>query len=439
MTELDTLKARLREAKDKLTRRRSKGTEGGEDAHMMGHSKLWNLKLQMAMEHNYALEQRLAWEIETRNLVEQYTRQQIRQLQEILECLLRQQYQQQEQPSQCPPLSTTTASPVPRTETHRHLPFMMSSTQPNSLSPLLTEVMHVQLKFAETMQSLNESVQARESLLTPPPSTRRQRRRQDNPVDDDEDTDDDMLPMATYTHFLDKDDTPPRMHQNASASYTSPSPRPPTTFTSPMQDDVSSSLLFTSPLLGQDSVTPPTDDSKRSVHFMDDLSTPTVGRAISFHDCADDDDDSNDNMQQHVSPPAIPSPVMSPHREGRHAAPSSESSITSSALNRSSFMADFERFRESLKIVASSTSTPPPDQQPRAPLPSTSSTSSAYYPNPVVVSTHSYSKKAEWSLEVQRLCTERALLQLEQRGTPTQLKQLDIEIAYARSQVVKFT
>ncbi|ETV98734.1 hypothetical protein H310_08810 [Aphanomyces invadans] len=425
MTELDALKAQLREAKERLATRKRPNRTYDDSANLKAHpSRLWDLKLQMAMEHNYELEKRLAWEIETRNLVEQYTRQQIRHLQGILEKLLRQLQHQQSQglSASTGPINSNAGQGFP------------SATHTNSLSPLLTEVMHVQLKFAETMQSLNQSVQTRENLLfsTPPHATSRRRRHRE-PEDDDADSDGDVdvLPSPSYTTFLGNKGTLPSMHDASFSSLNGRSSTSrPTTFHSSSNDNhaVSSSLAFTSPLAGPDSATPQTDDSKRSVHFLD--TTPTVGRAISFNDCHDDDDDDNRSTQEPARSTPSTKGVMDDTPADPPGAFVEDSSITSSALNRSSFLEDFDNFRNSLKMTSTVSGTGD-----RAVLHDTYTTPGSFPESPAL----SFTKKAQWSLEAQRLCTERALLQLEGTGTPTQLSQLDDAIAYARSQVVKFT
>ncbi|KAG9398736.1 hypothetical protein AC1031_014523 [Aphanomyces cochlioides] len=386
MTEIAALKEQLRLAKDKLTIRRPSRSRCSYDA-AGSDSRLWNMKLDIAMEQNYALEQRLAWEIEQRNHVEQCTRHQIRQLQEILEALLKQQGNPFSKTSEFVPQTPSFAPLVTTPSTGSYVSF-----QPNNLSPLLTEVMHVQLKFAETMQSLSQSVQTREHLLHPtPPSRQRQ------PIDDsDSDDDAPTLSMATYTQVLNREDTPPSFRNAPSPSHPS-SPVRRTADVSTATGEEVKTPAFMSPWTEQVaseeiSTTPATDESKRSVHFsdFDVMTTPTVGRAISFQDCNDDDEDES-NLG-----------AMTPLET---------SSITSSALNRSSFLAEFDKFRQSLAI--------------KSPSPKKSS--------------DAFSSKAQWSLEAQRLSTERALLKLEQSGTPTQLAELDEAIEFARSHVLKYS
>ncbi|KAF0682815.1 Aste57867_25114 [Aphanomyces stellatus] len=409
--EIDALKEQLRQAMDKLTVRRRRVPQETSN----GHARVWNMKLQMAMEQNHELENRLAWEIEHRTLVEQYTREQIRQLQDILDALLRQQLSSTHQLANfadTPPSQPAPPMPV----AHYYPPQPAPMVAGNNLSPLLTEVMHVQLKFAETMQSLNQSVQTRDHLLfaTPP-------HRHGRPVDDESDDDTTQtLPMTTYTAFLNREDTPP--------SLRSPPPRPPvhpSTMSTPEDhhDDVSTPG-FTSPWHqghhsddeNGNSATPATDESKRSVHFPNAMDTPTVGRAISFQDCNDDDE--SHNSLESCGLDAI---------DG--------GSITSSALDRSSFLAEFNDFRQSLGVAKRLP--PPPSGLPPVAPPSPPSMRAA--PAAAAFTHESYMSKAQWSLEAQRLSAERALLLVEQSGTPTQLQQLDDAIEYARSQVLKFS
>ncbi|EQC33619.1 hypothetical protein SDRG_08724 [Saprolegnia diclina VS20] len=390
MLETDALKEQLRVAKEKLTlHRRPRPTPV--DVYSPD-IRVWEMKLRLALEQNLELEQRLAWEIKQRSVAEKYIQHQIRHLQDMLEAVIE-----------------TSPKTSPRRHAKATASFEDRQVQQN-LSPLLTEVMQVQLKFAETMQQLDHSVHAREKLLQPPMP----RRLHDSFASYSSESDHTAPRMETYTRMLDRE-TP------------SPQHAPPVTMTS----------SSTSPMRPERPMSPQTfRASTAAVHLVqsrieeEDLTTPKIDRSIRFHDCDDDDDETPVHRRvEFVARP--PSPSESAFL-GASMISSSEPSTSlysmcpSSDLERSSFVADFAQFRQSLKQSATKLRAA---SAPSSPV--------AWKVDPAASLRELQQLKQQLTLDMQSLSTELTLLSLDPtQASKADMQQLQASVDECRSRMI---
>ncbi|KDO29209.1 hypothetical protein SPRG_19882 [Saprolegnia parasitica CBS 223.65] len=395
MLETDALKEQLRVAKEKLTlHRRPRPTPV--DVYSPD-IRVWEMKLRLALEQNLELEQRLAWEIKQRSVAEKFIQHQIRHLQDMLEAVIE-----------------TSPKTSPRRHAKAAASFEDRSVPPHqNLSPLLTEVMQVQLKFAETMQQLDHSVHAREKLLQPPTT----RRLHDSFASYSSESDHTTPRMETYTRMLDRETPSP--HHAQPVTMTSSG-------TSPMRPERPSSPQTFQPTT-----------STATVHLVqsrideEDLTTPKIDRSIRFHDCDDDDDETPVHRRvEFVARPPSPSSSFLSASMISSSEPSTSlySMCPSSDLERSSFVADFAQFRQSLKQSARS-STLRAASAPSSPI--------AWKVDPAASRSELEQMKQQLTLDMQSLSTELTLLSLDpSHAAKTDLQHLQASVDECRSRMV---
>ncbi|OQR93846.1 hypothetical protein ACHHYP_02209 [Achlya hypogyna] len=359
MLETVALKEQLRQAKEKLAGARRPRAPDVYSPDI----RVWEMKLRLALEQNLELEQRLAWEIKQRNVAEKFIHTQIRHLQDMLEAVI------ETSPRSSPRRSSKSMSYDDRRR---------AVDERESLSPLLTEVMQVQLKFAETMQQLDHSVFAREKLLQSPPRRRKQESFASYSSESEA-----SAGMQTFTALLDRE---------------TPSPARPTT------QHASTSPLLTS------------SQHRDRVHLVqsqmadEDLTTPKIDRSIHFRDCDDEDD----------TPPRRYTPSAS--SSSSQPSTSLYSMCPSSDLDRSSFIADFAHFRQSLHAASrhsapasptAATSPAKPRSEPASPAASVRQSERPWTVDPTATLDELHALKQQLSLDLQSLSTELTLVSLD--------------------------
>jgi hypothetical protein len=406
MSEAEALLKDLRIAKEKLMllkpQCQSVIKEPASDVVNKNDHRVWDLKLRLAIEQNIELEERLAREIHQRYLAEQYTQQQIRHLQSMIQTLV----QQQQQPfvMSTPSNIPTQPDPLSVATPQRHRRYSTIDTIQNNLSPLLTEVMHVQLKFAETMQKLDESVHARDKLL-PPHKHQPTWRSYNDPQDSFESYPSEKnyaipappVSMETFTEVIDRDESPVRCALP---------PTPQTIQTLPRATRTNSPAhVIEEPVQYKQRQTPET--RHHHVQFEDGttsendvMRTPKVDRSIHFQDCGDDDceDDDDDDDFDAV-------PTMSAV-DANHVARSSSdaASVISTDLDRSSFLEEFARFRHSL---------------PRAVMSSTKHNNNILYDMSLATLDELKQLRQQLSLDIQGLTTDLTLMMIMNDHPPS--------------------
>ncbi|OQS00796.1 hypothetical protein THRCLA_21655 [Thraustotheca clavata] len=399
MTTTDELKEQLRVAKEKLTARRRPRAEL-----YSADVRVWEMKLRLALEHNLELEQRLAWEIKQRNVAEKYIQHQIRHLHSMLEAVI------ESSPNSSPRRAKERVESIPKPTSyvpahHNYVP------PPHNLSPLLTEVMQVQLKFAETMQQLDQSVHAREKLLHSPMNKAQYRRNRPSRVDTftsySSDSDQTSVCMETFTEALDREDTPSPIREKYQ--------KPPTMVsTCALQMLTSSQHRDASMLMSP----PPLTASMHLVqsrHIDENLTTPEIHRSIHFQDCDDDD-----TSPQHNYTPCSPSGSIS-----SQPSTSLYSMCPSSDLDRSSFIADFAQFRQSMCPSAQDI---PPKEVPQSP--------SKWTIDSQMTLEQLNHMKQQLSLDVQSLSAELTLLALDpSQSSPGHVGQLQNAVEDCRQRM----